>query len=68
MNCFNDFRLGIGIEIVGYVVNGGSDDWMYGEMEIKDKAYFYILEVGFGIFGFWLFVLVIDWLNKGVFW
>lgn len=68
MNRFNDFRLGTGTETVGYVVNGGSDDWMYGEMETKDKAYSYTPEVGPGTFGFWPPASAIDRLNKGVLW
>ncbi len=68
MNRYNGFRLGTGTETVGYVVNGGSDDWMYGEMETKEKAYSYTPEVGPGTFGFWPPASAIDRLNKGVLW
>ena len=68
MNRFNNFRLGTGTETVGYVVNGGSDDWMYGEVLTKDKAYSYTPEVGPGSFGFWPPSSSIDRLNKGVLW
>lgn len=68
MNRYNGFRLGTGSETVGYVVNGGSDDWMYGEMETKEKAYAYTPEVGPGTFGFWPPASAIDRLNKGVLW
>ncbi|MCP4709721.1 MAG: T9SS type A sorting domain-containing protein [Planctomycetes bacterium] len=31
---------------IGFTVNGGSDDWMYGEQTTKDKIMAYIIEVG----------------------
>lgn len=68
MNRYNNYRLGTGTETVGYVVNGGSDDWMYGEMGTKNKAYSYTPEVGPGTFGFWPPASAIDRLNKGVLW
>lgn len=68
MNRYNNYKLGTGTETVGYVVNGGSDDWMYGEMGTKEKAYSYTPEVGPGTFGFWPPASAIDRLNKGVLW
>lgn len=29
-----------------YPVNGGSDDWNYGEQTLKDKSYSFVIEVG----------------------
>ncbi len=51
MTLQNNFRAGTGTETVGYVVNGNSDDWMYGESVIKPKIYSMTPEVGTG--GFW---------------
>ncbi len=57
----NDFVLGTGTETVGYVVNGDSDDWQYGETEEKIPAYAMTPEVGPS---FWPGQDVIDELNK----
>lgn len=43
---FNNYVYGTGSETVGYVVNGGSDDWMYGEQDTKPKIYSMTPEVG----------------------
>jgi len=51
MTLQNNFRAGTGTETVGYVVNGNSDDWMYGETFIKPKIYALTPEVGDQ--GFW---------------
>lgn len=55
MTLENNYTFGTGTETVGYVVNGNSDDWMYGEMETKGKIYSMTPEVGRGGFsgGFW---------------
>ncbi len=45
----NQFVSGTGTETVGYVVNGGSDDWMYGQVQIYSMT----AEVGTGDEGFW---------------
>lgn len=45
----NQFVSGTGTETVGYVVNGGSDDWMYGQVQIYSMT----AEVGTGEEGFW---------------
>lgn len=42
----NCYRMGTGTETVGYVVNGDSDDWMYGEETTKPKIYAMTPEVG----------------------
>ncbi|HMQ50015.1 MAG TPA: M14 family zinc carboxypeptidase [Saprospiraceae bacterium] len=60
----NNFTVGTGTETVGYVVNGGSDDWMYGEQTTKPKIYSMTPEVGPGSFGFWPPSSMIDELNK----
>lgn len=60
----NNFTVGTGTETVGYVVNGGSDDWMYGEQSTKPKIYSMTPEVGPGSFGFWPPSSMIDPLNK----
>jgi len=60
----NNFTMGTGTETVGYVTNGGSDDWMYGEAESKPAIYSYTPEVGPGFFGFWPPENFIDELNK----
>jgi hypothetical protein len=48
----NQYLAGTGSETVGYIVNGGSDDWMYGEAETKPSTYSFTPEVG-AIGGFW---------------
>lgn len=57
----NDFTIGTGSETVGYVVNGDSDDWMYGEQLEKSKIYSMTPEVGPA---FWPSEGSIDQLNK----
>jgi len=57
----NDFLVGTGTETVGYVVNGDSDDWMYGEQNEKEKIYSMTPEVGPA---FWPGSATIDQLNK----
>ncbi|MCB0661241.1 MAG: immune inhibitor A, partial [Saprospiraceae bacterium] len=46
MTLQNSFTAGVGTETVGYVVNGDSDDWMYGEQGTKPKIYSMTPEVG----------------------
>lgn len=46
----NKFKAGTGSETVGYVTNGDSDDWMYGEQVAKPLAFSMTPEVGAG---FW---------------
>jgi len=61
MNFENDFFLGTGTETVGYVVNGDSDDYMYGEVVEKNKIYSLTPEVGPS---FWPNESQIDLINK----
>ncbi|NBC07249.1 MAG: T9SS type A sorting domain-containing protein [Bacteroidetes bacterium] len=65
MTAQNSFRVGTATETVGYIVNGPSDDWMYGEMESKPKAYAYTPEVGNS---FWPAASQIENLNKSCVW
>ncbi len=65
MNSENDFVMGTGTETVGYIVNGDSDDWLYGEQTEKNKIYSYTPEVGSNpIDGFWPRPGSIDYLNR----
>lgn len=48
----NHFTYGPGCTTI-YPTNGGSDDWMYGEQETKDKILAYTPEVGGDSDGFW---------------
>jgi hypothetical protein len=43
----------MGIQTVGYLVNGGSDDWFYGDQVNKAKVYSFTPEVGSSSDGFW---------------
>ncbi len=61
MTADNDFQIGTGTETVGYVVNGDSDDWLYGEETEKNKIYSMTPEVGPA---FWPAEDQIDRLNK----
>ncbi len=49
----NHYLYGIGNKTVGYVVNGDSDDWMYGEQGTKNKIISMTPESGAFIDGFW---------------
>jgi hypothetical protein len=46
----NNYRYGTGSETIGYMVNGDSDDWMYGEQTTKNKIIAMTPEVGYA---FW---------------
>jgi len=64
----NNYVIGTGLETVGYLVNGDSDDWMYGEQTTKPKILSMTPEVGPGSFGFWPPASAIDGLNKDNLW
>ncbi len=49
----NRYRFGTADQTVNYVVNGGSDDWMYGEQTTKDKIFSMTPEAGQQDEGFW---------------
>lgn len=65
INKENGFKLGTGTQTVGYVVNGDSDDWMYGEKAEKKAIYAYTPEVGPS---FWPAEVDIDYLNRSCVW
>jgi carboxypeptidase T len=46
----NNYIKGTGTQTVGYVVNGDSDDWMYGDTILKNKIISMTPEVGYS---FW---------------
>jgi hypothetical protein len=49
----NNYIYGTGDQTVGYVTNGDSDDWMYGEQDTKNKILSMTPEVGTQGDGFW---------------
>ena len=49
----NNYTYGTGDQTVGYIVNGDSDDWQYGEQTTKDKALSFTPEAGDNDDGFW---------------
>lgn len=60
----NNYFAGTGVETVGYVVNGDSDDWMYGDTVSKPAIYSLTPEAGPQFFGFWPPEDQIDAINK----
>ncbi len=65
MNRENQFTVGTGTETVGYVVNGDSDDWMYGANDEKKAIFAFTPEVGPS---FWPPQVDIDYLNRSCMW
>lgn len=53
MTIENNFLAGTGSETVGYVTNGDSDDWMYGETGTKPVILSMTPEIGDPSSGFW---------------
>lgn len=49
----NNYTYGTGDQTVGYIVNGDSDDWQYGEQTTKGKALSFTPEAGDNDDGFW---------------
>lgn len=49
----NHYHVGPPNQTVNYVVNGNSDDWMYGEQGVKPKIFAWTPEVGLQTDGFW---------------
>ena len=49
----NGYTYGTGGETVGYVTNGDSDDWMYGDLVTKPRIISFTAEVGTDDDGFW---------------
>ncbi|MEM1124184.1 MAG: M14 family zinc carboxypeptidase, partial [Bacteroidota bacterium] len=64
----NNYTIGTGLETVGYIVNGDSDDWMYGEQTVKPKIFSMTPEVGPASFGFWPPKSAILGLNRDNLW
>lgn len=50
---FTPYRYGTGDQTVGYVTNGDSDDWGYGEQTTKNKIFSMTPETGKSDFGFY---------------
>ncbi len=50
---YNYYKYGTDLETVGYSTNGGSDDWMYGEVATKPLIFAMTPEVGTIQDGFW---------------
>jgi len=46
MSIDNNFVFGTGVETLGVTVNGDSDDWMYGEVETKNRIFSITPEIG----------------------
>ncbi len=46
MVAYHGYKAGLGVETVGYSVNGEADDWLYGEQTAKNKIFAMTPEVG----------------------
>jgi carboxypeptidase T len=53
LTAVNNYKYGTGVQTVGYVTNGDSDDWMYSEQTTKGKILSMTPEAGSPQFGFW---------------
>lgn len=53
LTTYNNYLNGTSNQTVGYNVNGGSDDWMYGEQTSKPKIFSFTPECGTGSDFFW---------------
>jgi carboxypeptidase T len=53
LTTYNGYTYGTADQTVGYIVNGSSDDWMYGEQVSKPKIFAMTPECGDAQFGFW---------------
>jgi carboxypeptidase T len=60
----NNYNYGTGDQTVGYVVNGDSDDWMYGEQATKNKILSFTPEAGNANDGFWPTISRIEPISK----
>ena len=61
---YNQYHVGTPYQTVGYIVNGNSDDWMYGEQATKSKIFAMTPEVGDQNDGFWPDPSRIDFLSE----
>ena len=50
---YNNYITGTAYEAIGYVSNGDTDDWMYGEQDLKNKIFAMTAEIGNRKDGFW---------------
>ena len=57
----NNYTTGTGMQTVGYVVNGDSDDWMYGDTILKNKIISMTPEAGYS---FWASINDIESICK----
>lgn len=53
LTAFTQYTYGTGSQTVGYVTNGDSDDWMYGDTLAKPKVFSMTPEIGTFDDGFW---------------
>ncbi len=53
LTTYNGYTFGTADQTVGYIVNGSSDDWMYGDQASKPKVFAFTPECGDAQFGFW---------------
>lgn len=60
----NHYNYGTGDQTVGYVTNGDSDDWMYGEQTSKNKILSFTPEAGESGDGFWPAISRIETISK----
>lgn len=49
----NKYAYGPPYDLLGYLSNGDSNDWMYGDVVSKPKIISFTAEVGSPVFGFW---------------
>ena len=61
---YNQYHVGTPSQTVGYITNGSSDDWMYGEQSSKPKIFSMTPEVGDQNDGFWPDPSRIDFLSE----
>lgn len=53
LTSYNDYSYGTADQTVGYITNGSSDDWMYGDQSSKPKVLSFTPEAGDPAMGFW---------------
>lgn len=49
----NGYTVGTSFQNLGYVLNGGANDWMYGDQVAKNKIFAAVMESGSSTDGFW---------------
>ena len=50
---YNQYRYGTCNQVLNYVSNGSSDDWMYGDVSGKPKIFAFTPEIGANYYGFY---------------